>query len=161
MDEIASKDSLRCLFGKYRYVLLAALLGLLLMVIPEKEALPVQIPEETRQETDLEASLARILSNVEGAGRVEVLLTQQAGEQTLYQTDDDSSESSLRRDTVLVTDENRREVGLVRQVNPPVYLGAVVLCQGADQAQVRLAVVEAVKSATGLSADVITVLKMK
>jgi len=36
-----------------------------------------------------------------------------------------------------------------------------VVCQGADRAGVRLAVVDAVKSVTGLSSDRITVLKMK
>jgi hypothetical protein len=42
-----------------------------------------------------------------------------------------------------------------------VYQGAVVLCQGAADAAVRLAVVEAVSKATGLGADKICVLKMK
>jgi len=41
------------------------------------------------------------------------------------------------------------------------YRGAVVVCQGGDNASVRLAVVEAVSNATGLTSDRITVLKMK
>jgi len=49
----------------------------------------------------------------------------------------------------------------VQQVNPPTYLGAVIVCQGADSASVRLAIVSAVGSVTGLSTDKITVLKMK
>jgi len=40
-------------------------------------------------------------------------------------------------------------------------VGAVVVCQGADLAQVRLAVTNAVSSYTGLGCDKITVLKMK
>ena len=55
----------------------------------------------------------------------------------------------------------RKQTGLVQQVNPPTYLGAVIVCQGADSASVRLAIVEAVGSVTGLSTDKITVLKMK
>ena len=61
----------------------------------------------------------------------------------------------------MVTGSDRSEKGLVRQINPPEYLGAVVLCQGADNAAVKLAIVEAVSKATGLSTDRITVLKMK
>ena len=55
----------------------------------------------------------------------------------------------------------RADPGLVRQVNPPEYLGAVVLCQGADNPSVKLSIVEAVSKATGLTTDRITVLKMK
>jgi hypothetical protein len=40
-------------------------------------------------------------------------------------------------------------------------MGAVIVCQGADKPVVRLAIVEAVADATGLSTDTITVLKMK
>lgn len=161
MDAIAAKEVFREGLRKYRYVLLAALAGILLMVIPEKKPMPQPVPQESQAASDLEASLARILSQVEGAGTVEVLLTEQTGERTLYQTDEDTDEMSVRRDTVVVTDADRQETGLIRQVDPPVYRGAVVVCRGGDQAQVRLALVEAVKSATGLSADRITVLKMK
>ena len=50
---------------------------------------------------------------------------------------------------------------MVRQILSPEYLGAVVVCQGANDVQVRLAVVEAVSKVTGLGADKISVLKMK
>ena len=101
---------------------------------------------------------------ISGAGKVSVLLTQSAGEETVYQIDEEVSGSgsdNSRRQTVLVSGTGREETGLIRQVRAPTYLGAVVVCQGADNASVRLAVVEAVKSATGLTADRISVLKMK
>ena len=94
-----------------------------------------------------------------------VLLTEKEGSQTLYQTDSqtDADESGSRRtdDTVLIEDENRTESGLVRQTLGPVYRGAVILCQGADDPSVKLAVVEAVRCVTGLGADQISVQKMK
>jgi stage III sporulation protein AG len=43
----------------------------------------------------------------------------------------------------------------------PAYLGAVVVCRGADNAAVRLQIVEAVSVFTGLGADKISVNKMK
>lgn len=162
MDWIAGKEVLREGFRKYRYVLLAALLGVFLMLLPVKEeALPESEPEALQPVPDLQTELSALLSRVEGAGKVEVLLTQKEGAQTVYQNDEQIQETDIRRDTVLVTDAARSETGLIRQVNPPVYRGAVIVCQGADQSQVRLAMVLAVKSATGLSADQITVLKMK
>ena len=122
-------------------------------------------PAETQPPPELQDSLADILSRIAGAGKVEVLLTEAAGEQICYQTDEDISTgenaSDMRRETVLVTNADREETGLVKQVNPPTYLGAIVLCQGADNATIRLSIVEAVMSVTGLSSDRITVLKMQ
>ena len=63
--------------------------------------------------------------------------------------------------TVILSDSTRGQEGLVCQVNPPTYLGAVVLCQGADLPSVRLSITEAVSNATGLGYHKITVLKMK
>lgn len=162
MDWVAGKEAFLESVRKYRYVLLAALLGIFLMLLPGKEPAPsAAAPEPVQTAPDLAQSLSRLLSSLEGAGKVEVLLTQKEGERTLYQTDELRNAGDIRQDTVLVTTENRAQTGLVQQVYPPVYRGAVVLCQGADRPQVRLAVMEAVKSATGLSSDRITVLKMK
>lgn len=156
-------------FKKYRIAVLVLLAGIFLMALPERtEKESVQPPtEESITETPdtLQNSLEKILCQIEGAGKVQVLLTEAEGEKTLYQTDNDTDVADGARrqqqKTVIVTDANREEGGLIRQINPPTYLGAVVLCQGADRAAVRLAIVEAVASATGLTSDKITVLKMK
>ena len=42
----------------------------------------------------------------------------------------------------------------------PTFRGAVVLCDGADNAQVRLAVTQAVGTVCGIGSDKVTVLKM-
>lgn len=107
----------------------------------------------------VEQRLESILSGIAGAGRVQVLLTEEEGRQTLYQTDIQSDDSRRTEDTVLVEDAARTETGLVRQTLEPKYRGAVVLCDGADVSSVRLAIVEAVRCVTGLGADRICVLK--
>ena len=139
---------------KYRYVLLAALAGLALMVIPggpeETEPVPAVSVEES-----LESRLEAILSRIDGAGEVRLLLTEDRGGEVFYQTEGENGK------TVLISGADRSESGLVRTTQPPSYRGAVVVCRGADSAAVRLAVVEAVANATGLGTDRITVLKMK
>ena len=147
---------------KYRYVALLLLAGLLLMALPEKQE-PLPAPEQPQGSagTCLEEQLEEILSRVKGAGKVEVLLTQRCGEEILYQTDSDAGDSANREDTVILTDSDREETGLVRQVLPPVYLGAVIVAQGGDSPAVKLAIVEAVMDVTGLKSHQITVLKMK
>ena len=131
----------------------------------KKETEPVRTEEQSIGQTDLQDALEDILCMIHGAGKVRVLLTEAAGEQTLYQTDEDlqtnGESESIRQDTVLLTDSERDQAGLIRQIIPPVYQGAVILCQGADSAAVRLAIIQAVASATGLTSDKITVLKMK
>ena len=154
---------------KYRYVMLVLLAGLVLMLLPsgeQKQEAAVPFSESTpEQERDLQASLGQILSMIEGAGKVQVLLTEATGQRTHFQTDENistgESSSDTRKETVVITNGSRAESGLVRQVDPPVYQGAIVICQGADSAAVRLAIVEAVANATGLSSNRISVLKMK
>ena len=166
MDGIAPKQRIAALFGKYKYPVLVVLAGLGLMLLPgpsDTPAAPASAIAET--EPSLEQRLEALLSGIEGAGQVRVLLTVDAGRETLYQTDSraqsDEGGSDRSDDTVLVEDGARVESGLVRQVLEPKYRGAVVLCQGGDIPSVRLAVVEAVRCLTGLGADQISVLKMK
>lgn len=166
MDAVEYKLAALEYVKKYRLVFLVVLIGAFLMLMPEKKQTTQEIPAQTiPEEQNLETELARILSKIDGAGKTEVLLTESAGEQTYYQTNEDISSSDhgedRRRDTVLVTNSEREETGLIRRRDPPVYKGAIVLCQGAANAQVRLSIVEAVANATGLSTDKITVLKMK
>lgn len=162
MDTEELKARISEFLKKYRFVLLVLLAGLLLMMIPERKASQTPVAQEQdQQEETMQDSLAHILSRIQGAGKVEVLLTQYRGSETLYQTDIQQSADSLRENTVLTSDAQREDHGLIRQINPPVYLGAVVVCQGGDSPKVRLAIVEAIMSVTGLSSDKITVLKMK
>ena len=152
------------LLKKYRYVLVVVLVGLFLMLLPESDPLPDREPEAQMEES-LEEALEELLSQLKGAGKVSVLLTEKQGKQIIYQTDEDAvreeDATDVHTKTVLVTEDARKETGLVRQIIPPVLQGAVVLCQGADDPKIRLAVVEAVMGATGLPSHCICVLKMK
>lgn len=164
MDWVTLRSRGKELVRKYRYVLLVVLAGLFLMALPDgknTKAAPGPAAAETEPGQNLQTGLEEILSQIQGAGRVRVLLTQREGERTVYQTDEDSTSSGIRSDTVLINGSDRSQTGLVQQINPPTYLGAVIVCQGADSASVRLAIVSAVGSVTGLSTDKITVLKMK
>lgn len=167
MELIPIKDNLKQFIQKYKYVALIVLVGIVLMLIPsenttQKDAV---ITADIDSILSLEEQLAQILCQVKGAGKVQVLLTEASGRETIYQTNEDTSQtdtsSSVRISTVTVTDAQRNEQGLVRQQNPPKYLGAIVVCDGGDQPTVRLAIIDALSKVTGLSSDKISVLKMK
>ena len=152
---------------KYKYSLVAVLVGVAILLLPGRKAAVEEITvltEETPQK-DMAQELSALLSKIEGVGKVEVMLTIRSGETTYYQRDEDISSngdsSSVRQETIVLTDSERNEHPLITQVLPPQYLGAVIVCQGADQPSVKWAIVEAVSKATGLGADQITVLKMK
>lgn len=151
---------------RYKFVVLIALVGIILLCIPNGGA------DKTTTETQavgnaltMAQELEILLSKVHGAGEVKVLLSVAEGERMEYQTDTDTdlaeNSSSIRVETVIVSDGDRNEGGLIKQTFGPVYLGAVIVCEGADQPSVKLAIVEAVCKVTGLGADKICVLKMK
>ena len=161
MDFLAFREKAGPFLKQYRYVVLLLMLGVLLMLLPKKQETEPEAPVSVPESVDsLEEDLARILTRIRGAGRVEVLLTQAAGPETVYQSDREGA-GDLRQETVILSGADKGQYGLIQRIDPPVYLGAVVVCQGADRAAVRLAIVEAVANATGLSADKISVLKMK
>lgn len=160
MDWRAVKSEASAFVKKYRLVILVLVVGICLMLLPESKE-ETQVPVSVERQQTREQALQEILSKIKGAGKVEVLLAEYRGAETIYQTDQQQSTDSYREDTVIVSGTDREEQGLVRQTNPPAYLGALVVCQGGDIPTVKLAIVEAVMAATGLSSDKITVLKMK
>lgn len=167
MDRTMINKQVKELFDKYKYVLLIIGLGILFMSIPEdngKQAQEIQPAPQIAQKGRAE-ELEQILGQISGVGKVKVMLTEAAGAETIYQTDEDrtATKDSERTDiqTVVIAGSDRQEQGLIRTVTPPVYLGAIIVCQGGDSSAVRLAIVEAVSNATGISSDRISVLKMK
>ncbi len=168
MEIITLKNKAVAWLRKYKYAGMILLIGLILLLLPtgnteEENSTVISVPEKNT--LSVEDRLTEILSMISGAGEVRVMLTVSAGEEVMYQTDRDASADEKgtdeRTDTVTVTDAQRNETGLVRQINPPTYLGAVVVCQGADDPLVRLAVTEAVSKITGLGTDKIFVVKMR
>lgn len=152
---------------KYRYPLVILLIGLFLFSLPGRKEEPSQSTTHSESVTqpDTGQSLTQILGQIKGVGKVKVMLTILEGEKTLYQSDEDVSNgennSSIRQETIILSDSNRNQQALISQILAPKYLGAVIVCQGADDPSVKWAVVEAVSKATGLGADRISVLKMK
>lgn len=151
--------------SKYRYAILILVIGLGLMLIPGQKPNSQPMETQTLLMESPQEQLSQILAQVKGAGRVEVILSIAQGEQVIYQTDqrtsEDAGRSEIRIETVILSNRDRGEEALVTQVHPPKYLGAVILCQGAADPTVRLAMVDAVCKFTGLGADKISILEMK
>ena len=163
-------EGVRKLWDNYKYVGLIMLIGVGLLLWPSgKENTVRSSPAQTKttQQGDLETEMADMLGTMSGVGQVKVLLTVDSdGERQLAQDTELSysgdtaapEDYSRRSETVLVDGGSGEETIVVRTVYPT-YRGALVVCQGGDRAEVKLAVTEAVAALTGLSADRITVAK--
>ena len=75
--------------------------------------------------------------------------------------DTDADERGQRRETGTLGRGSGTQDVVVTRERYPSYQGAVVVCEGAGDAAVRLALTEAVSALTGLSADRISIVQWK
>ena len=162
-----TKEKILETLKRYRIVILIFLVGIVLVLFPTQTK---QVTDSTcqtvpLQEPSTEQKLCEILGKIHGVGDVSVMLTAISGEEIIYQTDSKTQkrgeDSDISISTVIVKTTDKNETGLVQQVNPPRYLGAIVVCHGADDPKVQLAITDAVSKVTGLGTNHISVLKMK
>ncbi len=158
--------------GRFKYVLLVALAGLVLLLLPTSGEDEAREQEQTiaGEEEDfsveaLEKRLSAALSQVEGAGEVTVMLTVENGVQRILAQNETSQRSgdavSQEIETVVISSgSNQQEVVLVGQIYPT-FQGALVVASGASSPAVCLKLTEAVAALTGLGADKISVCEGK
>ena len=168
MKDFLKMESLTQIYKKYRFVLLILLTGLVLLLLPDGGKKEKEIPAEEGEVFSLEEtqrSMEEILGRIEGTGRLQLMLTLKSSSQLQLAEDEErsarDSETQLRQEKVTLNRGSGYEDVIVTRRIYPVYQGALVVCQGADNAAVRLAVTEAVAALTGLSSDRITVVKWK
>lgn len=175
-EKKAYPELVRNILNRYKYVLLVAALGIVLLAWPGADQSQTQVMTQAREEmpdTDIEGveeKLESLLSMIEGVGDVKVMLTLYSSPEWVYadekklSTDTGSAGTGGRTDSenhyVVIEDSGGNERLVPVRQKYAQYKGALVVCRGAENATVRLAVVNAVKSVTGLTADCITVEKM-
>ena len=167
--KLPQAEKLKKLLGQYKHVLIVIAAGFLLLLWPSGEAKPsaeVQSGQISGEEAfsveELEARLAQVLSRVEGAGEVSVILTVESGMERVLAMDITASQTNSDREreeqtVILSTDEGEEAVLLTQRY--PTFLGALVVCPGGDDPEVRLRLTQAVSVLTGLGADRISVCK--
>ncbi len=155
--------------GKYKYVLLVAALGAVLLLWPMERKAGGAVPAEAAPVyggTDLEKTekaMEEILGKISGVGKVDVMLTLHSGGERVLAQDSSlrysgpaQSPDSYERTSQPVTDGGGV---VVTQEKYPQYRGALVVCEGGGNDAVRLQVVASVSALTGLGSDRIAVVK--
>ena len=150
------------LWKKYKYVGLVVLAGLALMLLPgKKTAAQTQESGGSFSLEDTERRMEELLGRMDGVGRVQVMLTLKNGPELELAEDTDADERGQRRETVTLGRGSGTQDVVVTRERYPSYQGAVVVCEGAGDAAVRLALTEAVSALTGLSAERISIVQWK
>ena len=167
MSGTQKTEGVRRIWDKYKFVALVALAGIVLLLWPsgrEETASPQAV---SAVQAELQEEMEDILGRIQGVGEVRVLLTVDSdGERQLaedselsYSGSTAAPEDYSRSSQTVLVDDGSAEAPVVTRTVYPTYRGALVVCQGGDRADVKLAVTEAVAALTGLSADRITVAK--
>ena len=115
-----------------------------------------------------EKRLEKLLSQIDGAGEMRVMLSLKSGAERVLARDTDVEESGQngeaerqeRRQTVLASSQGKEEAITIRYIYPE-YQGAIVVAEGADSADMCLKLTKAVMALTGLGADRISIAKME
>ncbi len=167
-------------YGKGLYVALG-LLGVLLIIggngKTDVQTKVVQAETEAEEyRCNIENNLSDILTQIDGVGKVKVMVTIESGEETVYarqeKTTDDTQEvfnnsqnqksrkSTYQNEFVMVARGGEKNA-LVEKVLQPSVQGVVVVCRGADDINVVSNVTNAVSVALNLPTNRICVIKMQ
>ena len=163
----------RKIWDRYKYAALVALIGAGLLLWPGiggQEAPSPKRGEEDRSGGDvrqIQQEMEEILGAMSGVGQVKVMLTVDSdGERQLaqdtqlsYSGDTAAPEDYSRKSETVLVDASGGDEAVVVRTTYPTYRGALVVCQGGGDPEVRLLVTRAVCALTGLGADRVTVCK--
>ena len=129
------------------------------------------------QKYELEEKMEKILSTIKGVGDVNVFINYSESsssiplydESTTTSTTTEGDSSGGTRNTVET--ENQKEVvfteksgtkdPVIQKTTMPLIEGAIITAQGANNAEVKTNIINAVQAATGLSIDRVQVFEMK
>ena len=133
--------------------------------------------KDENNNNDMQKQLEIILSTIKGVGKVNVYISYSESSKTIAMYDEKTTTSSteetdssggLRNTTstqiqkdVIFSEKDGSQVPMTQKVIMPTIEGAIITAQGAKNANVKTNIVNAVKSATGLSIDKIQVFEME
>ena len=183
MDEIKfdkKAEKLKCFTSKKSNKLLVflGLAGMLLLMV--SELIPQGNDTSGKDsnsefdyrtyESSLENRLTSLLSEIEGAGNVKVMVTLEGGSEYIYAVNenvenvstsnssgDKNDKNSLDNEFVLL--DNGKEA-LLQNYTLPQIRGVAIICEGAEDVSIEKRVTEAAAVVLGLSTNKISVTKM-
>lgn len=133
--------------------------------------------ESVETSEDTEKSIKQILSKINGVGKVEVLITYSESNQVVAMYNEKNNESQTKEEDksggtrtiqenttdkeIVYKEENGKKVPVTEKVVMPKMEGALIVAEGANNAEVKTNIIQAVEALTGLATHKIQVLEMK
>lgn len=156
-------EKLKAWLRKYKLALLVLAVGVVLLAWPAGVEKPAPASEDARLSSfdpgEVERKLERVLGRIDGAGEVAVALTVSDGVQRRYAADETRRGEEVQTQTVVVSTGSGTQEAVPVGEHWPEFQGAVVVCQGGGDPEVRLLITQAVCALTGLGSDRVTVCK--
>jgi len=174
MDYESIKRNLKTLWGSKRteILIILAAAAVMLILLPDLNCTRTQKPAEYSDPAEtyarqLESKLTQVISAVDGAGEVQVMVTLRNGVEYIYASEDATSTDSSattdssgrqssderedRQSSYIIIDTDSGEQALVRTEMMPTVSGVVVVCRGADDPEVSRRILDVVTTALDIS----------
>jgi stage III sporulation protein AG len=147
---------------KTALIIFTAILGMLLILFSGTPAEKTEKASESKTEEmiDWEEKLQKLLSTVEGAGRVRVMITYETSDEDVFAYNKDESfrenEEKFSSDYILV-ENNGSETGLKLKTVYPEVKGVAVVCDGADDPVTKEQIISVISALFDISTKNISV----
>lgn len=162
---------IRALFLKKKHLFLLLLASLCLLCLlfavegKEEGGGKEEVFDERAYVSQLEERTRALLSNVEGAGEVHVMITMENSFESHYaadhQTDEmqtgEAQDSSQKESVVLQTEKNGVKSPIVKSVSRPRVRGVSIVCRGGADARVQMKILSLVSALFDLDSNQISV----
>lgn len=153
--------------GEYKWILVVVLVGLVLLFLPsgkERGSAEEMVQASDSLSFDLneiEKKFSDALSEVNGAGEVTVVLSVKTGAKQILAEQNEYSEKEngleeVKTPVVLSKGGGAEDTEKLQEIYAQ-FQGALVICVGGDDPEVRLKLIEATAALTGLGSDKISI----
>ena len=112
-------------------------------------------PEATDYASELEDKLRLIVSEIDGVGKVSVMVTVSGSEEKIYAENISESDGRSDSETVIIGSKE----ALLKEIRRPEVTGVLIVCSGGDRAQVKEKVVNAVSTVLNIPTSKVYVTK--
>lgn len=148
-------------------IISVALLGMMLILFSgedSKEFKDSQLSEVVYSSEEYEEKLSKLVSEIDGVGRVSVMITFESGEENVFASDDEEfireEEKKTKKDYIII-DTEKGETGLkIKSVYPKIK-GVAVVCEGASDPVVREQIVSVITALFDISSKNISVVSAR
>ncbi len=181
MNGIKSFADIQTIINKYgkKLFVLTGIIGIMLIFISEQpENKPTELKETSLESyrINLQNELSTLLSRIEGAGEVQVMITLESGEENIYawqektsdnqqsvsaQVNNQTSQNSTYENRIVTVGSGSDKQALIEKTMEPVVQGVVVVCKGADNIKTVSDITNAVSVVLNISSNRICVIKMQ